>query len=640
MAGWNAEKVEIFKDEFLEFTKHVRINSKEKGQIVLGDHLYRAQHRFFDSVFDGLSRDIHDIKHLKSRQLGISTGSRALTLFWCGVHSGLKGYMVFDTDAHKEEARLELITMINSLPPEMDFPRIRRGNRYMLELENETVINFAAAGVSTKKSTGTLGRSSGINFVHASEMCSWADIEAIEAFRASLAKDFENRLYVWESTARGFNLWHDIWTEAKDDEDHQITLFSGWWAKDNQVILKSHPDFERYGLQPPTEKEIEKINQVREQYDWQITPEQLAWIRREMAPGAKQEGDAPIDYSGETIRLQENPWTEEDAFQMTGSIFFSPEKLTEQFNANVDNKYQTFMFSTGIEFTDVRVYKPPNNRSIELKVWEEPQQDCTYVVAADPAFGANENNDRSAIQVLRCYADGCDQIAEYAWPLIGTRPLAWVIMALCGWYAKEPGSDVYLIVELNGPGGAVWDEIVSTRQHINSGYQPQEMADKGLQNVFFNVKNYLYTRPDSMTSGKTLQWKTTNSPGPSGKLRIWERLRDFVENGMLKVRSSATLEEMRSVTRDGDSIAAQGTKKDDRVMSLSLGIRCWEERVRRTMSLNQRTREREQARLRLTPEDKYKMFTSYQFQSFLGEKKVIRQREIAALKASRRRFGR
>jgi hypothetical protein len=337
--------------------------------------------------------------------------------------------------------------------------------------------------------------------------------------------------------------------------------------------------------------------------------------------------------------LQEQPWTAEDSWQMTGSVFFTPEKLADQANKNVSKKFETYMFSCGIEFTDVRVYKPPNTRSIELKVWEPPQQECVYVVAADPAFGSHEDNDRSCIQVLRCYADGCDQVAEYAWPLIGTRPFAWVIMALAGWYAKE-GAEIYLIVELNGPGAAVWDEIDSTRKHINAGYQPHEMEDRGLPNVFWNVKNYIYSRSDSMGSGKAWMWKTSPGGGMTGKVRIMERLRDFNDNGMLKDRSQDTLEEMRSVTREGDTIAAQGKNKDDRVMALGLGIRCWEERVRRTMSVQQRTREREMAKLRLTPEDRYKMFSSYQFQSFLGEKKMLRQREQQALRAHQRRFGR
>jgi len=324
---------------------------------------------------------------------------------------------------------------------------------------------------------------------------------------------------------------------------------------------------------------------------------------------------------------------------MTGSVFFTPEKLADQANKNVSKNFTTWYFAPGIEFTDMRVYKPPNNKSIELKIWEPPQQESVYVVAADPAFGSHEDNDRSSIQVLRCYADGCDQVAEYAWPLIGTRPFAWVIMALAGWYAKEQ-SDIYLIVELNGPGAAVWDEITSTRQHINAGYQPQEMEDKGLANIFWNVKNYVFSRPDSLNAGKALQWKTSGGAGPSGKVRLMERLRDFTDNGMLKIRSQDSLEEMRSVTRDGDTIAAQGKNKDDRVMGLALGVRCWEERVRRTLSVSQRTRERELAKLRLTPEDRYKMFTSYQFQQFLGDKKVLREREARALRAHNRRFGR
>ena len=107
--GWNQAKVDVFRAAFEQFLMHVKINSKEKGQVVLGEHIYRAQRMLLDGIFAGLAEDIHDFKILKSRQLGISTLSRALTLFWIGIHEGLKGYMIFDTDAHKEEARLELL---------------------------------------------------------------------------------------------------------------------------------------------------------------------------------------------------------------------------------------------------------------------------------------------------------------------------------------------------------------------------------------------------------------------------------------------------------------------------------------------------------------------------------------------------
>lgn len=640
MAGWTRQYRLGFERSFYDFLGEARVNSKDYGEIVLGEHLYRAQKTFFSAVFDGMEQDIHVFDCLKSRQLGISTSNRVLSVFWAGMHDGMGGACLFDTDQNKQNARREIETMIRALPDSLGFPKIKSNNRNAITLENDSTITFMSAGVKKSKSSGTLGRSLGLSMYHASELCSYDNEEGWEAFENSVSDVHPNRLYIRESTARGYNFWHDLWEEDRADPIHKTCIFLGWWSKDSQIIRRDEPDFERYGLQPPTDKEIERIQAVKELYDWQVTEEQLAWVRRKSDPAAVTQGDAPAEYTPNVIRLQEQPWIEEDAFQMTGSVFFTPEKLQEQANSNVSKNFETFFFVPGIEFTDMRVYKPPNTRSIELKIWEEPKDDCVYVISADPAFGSHENNDRSCIQVLRCYADGCDQVAEYAWPLIGTRPFAWVILALSGWYAKPAGSEVYLIVELNGPGAAVWDEIDSTKRHINSGYQPQEMIDKGLPNIFANVRNYLYTRPDSMSSGKALMWKTTQGGGVTGKVRVMERLRDFTDNGMLKIRSMETLEEMRSVTRDGDSINAQGTNKDDRVMALGLGIRCWEERVRRSMSLSQRTREREMARLRLTPEDKYKMFTSYQFQAFLGEKKVIRQRELLALKASRRRFGR
>lgn len=639
MAAWTRTKRVEFEGAFYDFLGECRVNSKDYGEIVLGYHLYRAQRTFFTAVFDGMEQDVHTFDALKSRQLGISTSNRALSVFWVGMHDGLSGACVFDTDTNKQNARREIETMIEAIPESLGFPKIKANNRNGITLENNSTITFMSAGVKKSKSSGTLGRSLGISMYHASELCSYDNDEGWEAFQNSISDVHPNRLYIRESTARGYNSWHDIWEEDREDPAHCSCIFLGWWSKDSQIIRKDEPDFELYGVQPPTDKEIERIEVVKKLYGWQITPEQLAWVRRKNDPTGKQQGDAPAEFTPNVIRLQEQPWVEEDAWQMTGSVFFTPEKLAEQANKNVDKKFSTYMFSTGIEFTDVRVYKPPNTKSIELKVWEPPQSECVYVVSADPAFGSHEDNDRSCIQVLRCYADGCDQVAEYAWPLIGTRPFAWVIMALAGWYAKE-GADIYLIVELNGPGAAVWDEIDSTRKHINAGYQPHEMEDRGLPNVFWNVKNYVYSRSDGMSQGKNWMWKTSPGGGMTGKVRIMERLRDFTDNGMLKIKSQDTLEEMRSVTREGDTIAAQGKNKDDRVMALGLGIRCWEERVRRTMSVQQRTREREMAKLRLTPEDRYKMFSSYQFQSFLGEKKILRDREARALRAHRRRFRR
>jgi hypothetical protein len=517
--------------------------------------------------------------------------------------------------------------MIDSLPPKLKFPRVRRQNRSLIELENRTIINLASAGVKAGKSSGTLGRSSGINFVHASEMCSWDNTEGLEAFINALAQDFPNRLYIWESTARGPNIWKQMWEEALQDPTHQRCVFSGWWSKDNQIIKDGTFDFEKYGEQPPSDVEAKKILEVKKRYGWQVTQEQLAWVRRKMDPTAKAEGDAPAEFSGTTLKIQEQPWTEDDAFQMTGSIFFQPENLTEVANKFSSGKFKTYSYSYGTEFHYLRIYPAHNARSVELKVWEEADEDGVYVVASDVAFGANEKNDRSAIQVLRCYADGVDQVAEYAWPLVNSRQFAWVIASLLAYYAGER-AEVYNIVELNGPGEATWNELQRLKHDLQYGYNLKEVEDRGLRRVFSNVRNYIYTRSDSMGAGHNFQWQTT----PRLKVTIMERLRDFVSNSMVRVRSMDTIEEMKWITRDGDTIEAEGAKKDDRVIALAIGIRAWEQSVRKRLVVQKKTRENEAMRRRLTIKDQATLFGNNMLDQFFAVRSRARRREAAVLR--------
>jgi hypothetical protein len=266
---------------------------------------------------------------------------------------------------------------------------------------------------------------------------------------------------------------------------------------------------------------------------------------------------------------------------------------------------------------------------VELKVWEEPVEESVYIVAADVAFGHDEKNDRSAIQVLRCFADGLDQVAEYAWPLINTRQFAWVIAALEGWYSGDK-SEIYRIVEINGPGEATWRELMALKHQLDRGYFGNQMHERGLLNIQKNVKNYIYTRSDSMSPGHAWQFKTNTQL----KVAIFERLRDFTSNGMLRIRSQDTLEEMKTVTREGDSIAAQGSAKDDRVFSLAMGVRVWDERVRRLLVNVRRTRANDEMKRRHSIADQVTLFNNAQFDAFLSGRMAQRR---AILRAARQR---
>jgi hypothetical protein len=623
MPGWSSHKRRLVEESFYAFLNCCFINSKDSAdQICLGEGLYDGQRRFITTVFDSLEADIHKVFVLKSRQLGLSTIARALSIFMLGVHSGLKGAIVFDSDQNKNESRAEIEVMINDLPKNLKFPAVTGNNRTGLTLANDSKVLFMSAGTRKSKSSGTLGRSVGLSLAHLSELCSYDNDEGLIAFENSLSDAHPDRLYIYESTARGHNTWYKIWKRARADPAHCACVFLGWWSKASQVIARTDRDFELYGIDPPTTAEVTKISKVLELYGHQITVEQLAWIRRKMDPQASQLADDTDTEEDDPNLIQEQPWTEDESFQLSGSRFFPNVSLLDQTTRFVSSKYKAYMCIAGQEFFDMRIFASENYRTTDLKVWEEPDPKGCYILSCDPAFGENENNDRSSIQVGRCYADGIDQVAEYASPLIDTRQLAWVIASLLGWYGYG-NTDCRYILELNGPGIAVFNELRSLKNQIDSKYQAQQYEERGLQDIFRNIRTYIYTRPDSMGVGTNFHFKTNSSL----KVTIMEQLRSSVMGGLLHVRSSSAIREMQSIARDGDKISAPSSGRDDCVLALALLVYYWDTGVRRTLIQQKKSRASEAARAVLSLTDQVKLFGQNTLDTFFAQKRVVRARE-------------
>jgi len=623
MSGWSKQKRRVMERGFYAFLNRTWVNSKEYGRICLGERLYDGQKQFIRTVFDALETDKHKVFILKSRQLGLSTISRALSAFYIGMHDGMQGALVFDTMPHRDSARIELGKLIRNLDPSLKFPRVLgvggAGNRDSLQLENDARILFLSAGTQQRSTSGTLGRSEGLSMAHLSELCSYDNPEGLKAFEQSMSEFHPDRLYIYESTARGYNQWKDMWDDACADTIHCQTLFLGWWSREDQRIDKEDGDFSVYGREPPSQRERERINEVRKLYGVEISAEQLAWIRRKVDPTSRPDGDTDAGFEAEdNVMLAEQAWTAEEAFQQTGSKFFGAKALTEVTRKHSSNKFKAYMYWAGEEFPP-RIFHAENLKMTELKVWEEPDPDGIYVLACDPAYGENEENDHSAIQVCRCYADGLDQVAEYSWPLVTTYQLAWVIASLLGWYGQSR-SEIRYILELNGPGTAVFNELKNLKGKVEARRFTSSEEDVGLADIFRNVRTYIYSRPDAMGVGYNYHWKTNISL----KVTVMERLRDFVGNGKLRVRSHSLLTEMKSVAREGDSISAPRGMRDDRTFAMALAVHYWETKVVTPLIAQRRTREAEIARRRLSIVDQVSLFNQNHLDMFFSQKRTSR----------------
>lgn len=539
-------------NHFYKFCKELKVETKELGIQRLGNRLLGSQTYVMQEIAKGLNDDIHFFVILKGRQLGITTISLALDLYWHFKHPGFQGTLTTDTEENRDQFRTTLAMYMDGLPPEYKIPLVTH-NRNQMVLKNRSRLFYQVAGLRAK---GSLGRGKGITYLHGTETSSWGDEEGLASLLASLAEKNPNRLYLFESTARGFNMWHDMWTVAKRART-QRAIFCGWWRNELYSLEADTKEYKVYwdGKLNPEEKEWTK--DIKKLYGIEINSRQMAWWRWKMYEGLKDEA----------LMYQEFPPTEDYAFVMTGTSFFSHSRCTDAARAAKESLPDFYRFTLGQFFEDTTLIKS-TEKLASLKIWEEPIDNAFYVIGADPAYGSSDWADRFCIQVYRAYADGLEQVAEFATNELNTYQFAWVICYLAGAYRNST-----LNLEVNGPGQAVINEMRNLKRQAQT-YDAQKA--RGLMDVLGHMSHYLWRRNDSLGGlSNSIGYLTTHS----SKERMMNYFKDYFERGMLTVRSMELLEEMKSVIRDMGGIAAHGRNKDDRVIATALATVAFAEQV-------------------------------------------------------------
>lgn len=546
--------------QFMAFCKALKIDSKERGLVSLGDSLLGTQTWVLEQIVRGLEEDVHEFVTLKCRQAGISTISLALDMFWLFRHKGMNGMMAVHEDSARDSFRSTLELYYASLPDAWK-RGIKDHNRNQLVLNTGTKLLYRVAG--TKKSgKGSLGRSAAISFLHATEMSSWGDSEGFASLRASLAQKNPNRLYHWESTARGFeNLFYDQWEDAKSAAATKA-IFVSWWA--NQMYRIGREDHLYKVYYGPkgrfTTQEREWSKEVKQLYGVEIDDEMIAWWRW---LAAEQQTD-------ESLLLQEYPWTENQAFQASGSQFFSAielSRLYQEVNKIPNPEYYRLTFKDN--FIETQVI-PSNAKTATLKVWKNPEKHAFYVLGADPAYGSSENADGFAISVWRVWADRAEQVAEYVDYSITTSQFAWAIAYLCGAYGPCTFN-----LEVSGPGHAVLNEIQNMRKEKSFGLA---QARPVLKDVLGSMRDFMYRKYDSIYGTPGALHTQTNF---QMKERMMNTYRDYIERKMAFPVSRELVSEMTAIQREaGSAPAAPDHRKDDRVIAASLAILAWNDQVR------------------------------------------------------------
>ena len=535
--------------KFYKFCSELKIETKEEGLKKMGK-LLGTQTYVMEEIDKGLKDDVHFFVILKGRQLGITTVSLALDLYWQFTHPGWQGTLVSDTEENRDMFRSTLGMYIDGLPKEYKIPLVAH-NRNQMVLKNRSRIFYQIAGNKSR-----LGQGKAITYLHATETASWGNDEGLASLIASLAEKNPQRLYIFESTAQGFNMFHDMYKTAKRART-QRAIFCGWWRNEYYSVGPDTKEYKVYwdGKLKPEEKEW--VREIKKMYGVEINSRQMAWWRWKMAEGIKDE----------TLMYQEFPPTEDYAFVMTGTSFFSNSRCTDAAKHAKTLDYECYRYAFGQLFQDTECL-PSSDRLATLRVWQQPVDTAYYVIGADPAYGSSDWADRFCIQVYRVYADGLDQVAEFATSELNTYQFAWVIAHLAGAYKNST-----LNLEVNGPGQAVINELRNLKR-LASAMQGKMATD--MMDVLGSMQNYIWRRNDTMGGlSNSIGFLTTSS----SKERMLSYMKDYFERGMMGIFSMDLLEEMKGIVREDGFIGAPGRGKDDRVIAAALATIAWAEQV-------------------------------------------------------------
>lgn len=558
-------------EHFWRFCSNLKINSKEYGTISLGKP-YGPQRWAITQIAKGLDEGIHDFTVLKCRQIGLSTVMLALDLYWPFMHQGMDGTIITHEEKAHTAFRTQLTQYYDSLPKAFK-PRALGHNR------DEFVFKFPSGSISRLQyqiagtrggGGGKLGRSKGNAFVHATEMAFWGDQDGYYSLRNALAEINPNRLYVWESTANGYNAFEEMYRTARRATT-QRGMFVSWWAHELYRVPRDSNLFRVYwgsdGKMTQEERRLSRdvallygdamqfVNGTKE-----ISPEQIAWFRY---------------YSEEKVAdpdmvLQEMPWTEHQAFVVTGAQYFAGRDLTEH-HKRIATESEPKYFRVEIRHTmvDSQILVVPK-KIANLTVYEGPLEGAHYVLGADPAFGSSDWADRFVISVWRCYADRIEQVAEYCTPDCLPYAFAWVMIYLAGCYAPCAWN-----LEVNGPGQAVLGEIDSLKKQQFAGAAGDR---KVITNFMAGMKEFMWARPDNISRRPTARGTNSNL---KEKNRYLTTFRDYLARGMVVPHSRDLIEEMKWVVQEpGNAPAAAGRKKDDRVIGAALAVQMWHDKLR------------------------------------------------------------
>ena len=349
------------------------------------------------------------------------------------------------------------------------------------------------------------GRGTTPTIAHLSEVAFWQHDEKILAGLFQGISEAEGTEVILESTANGATgEFYRLWRGALEGENEYTPIFLPWFV--------TH---EYYRDPPETFERSSEEELLVEQYD--LNDGQLYWRRLKIAEG------------GELKFRQEYPATPDEAFITAGSSVFALDKVSALEPVAPEKKMRF----------DFNACMWEDSSEGNFHIWEYPNWDSNYIVAADVSLGVGQDYSAAVVmdterKVIGLFRDNHIDPSKFGDLLF---------------YLGRYYNNALLTVESNSMGIATLSRL----------------AQMNYVNLYKQTKIAAISKEEGLVPG----FRTTQSTKP----HIIGNLKNAIETDDIWIGSPIIIQELKDYisTDSGKTEAAPGCH-DDTVMSMAIAL--------------------------------------------------------------------
>lgn len=353
---------------------YLKIQSKDTDAGVIPFKFNSVQERVYNTIKEQRSKGkAPRIIILKARQMGMSTLVEGINFAETATNHNTTANII----AHTVDATTNLFNMFkfyyNNLPEQLK-PQVLASNAKELVFNNKQGTGLNSKIRCLTANAQGAGRSSTVQYVHASEFAFWeGDKNATLAGLLQAVPNAVNSLVVIESTANGFDEFKDFWDKSVNGENDFIPLFFAWYE-----MKEYRHKYEGFELTQEEEELKAKFN---------LDNDQLQWRRWCIANNCQ--GNINTFH-------QEYPSTPEEAFVSTGRCVFNSEKINQRL-MELEPPIRRGQFK--YDYNGLAIYniRWEDDAKGFISIFENARPHCPYVIGGDTS---GEGSDFFIGQVL------------------------------------------------------------------------------------------------------------------------------------------------------------------------------------------------------------------------------------------------